>query len=559
MNAPRKAFVLAAGFGTRLQPMTFSTPKPLMPIWNEPMLAHILRMLESWGVREAVINAHHLADRIQAWVEAYTGPIKLTVAVEAEILGTGGALRPVKDFFGDEPFWLVNGDIAASLPPEPLMEAFEKSRGFAAVWLEAKKGPLTVEMDFYGRITNYRSPTPGVKHTYTLCGVHLITTGLLRYLPDTPFCSIVDAYTAAMYDNHFVHGAVIPASYWNDGGTPADYLAIHRDVQKRAARSLPGSEYYAAAQTPPDALTAQACTLLGWPLAETIAIPFGRRGSARTFWRLVNGKKSVIAIGYESSRAENTRYAAAAHFLADLGMNVPKIIVDDPAQCILILEDCGDDSLERRSNRPDAPLIADYTLALDQLALLHTRGLPAAVELEPPFTAPLYRWEIGLFEKHFSKEPLPPEALAELKSGVNTLLAQPPALLHRDLQSSNIIFKNKKAVIIDFQGMRTGAAAYDLASLLFDAYTPLTTAHRQELLEIYNQRAAAPITPEVLHIAAAQRLMQALGAFGRLTAAGQKRFAAYIPRALRNLREAAAHCGHKNLDHYLTRFYTDPS
>ncbi len=557
MNAPRKAFILAAGFGTRLQPMTHATPKPLMPIWNEPMLAHTLRMLESWGVQEAIVNAHHLPEAIQAWAQTYSGPISLTVAVEAEILGTGGALRPAAPLLGSDPFWLVNGDIAASLPPEPLIEAFEQSNRFAATWLEDKKGPRTVEMDPYNRITCYQSPTPGVKHTYTLCGVHLLTADILRYLPASPFSSIVDAYTAAMYANRFVHGAVIPASYWNDGGTPADYLAIHRETQKRATLGQPGREYYTSAHTPPHTLITQACAHLHWPIPQTIAIPLGRRGSARTFWRLVNGSKSAIAIGYETSRLENTRYAATDRHLASLGVNVPKILADDPSGRLLILQDCGDDSLERRANTPAPDLIPLYTPPLQQLALLHTRGLPAPIPLEPPFDTPLYHWELNLFQEHFSHEPLPPPARAELEQGIQTLLAQPPTLTHRDFQSSNILFKNKKAYLIDFQGMRPGPAAYDLASLLFDPYAPLTPDHRQALLHIYNQH-AAPITPHTLHIAAAQRLLQALGAFGRLTAAGQKRFATYIPQALLNLRAAAQYCAYTHLDQYLQRFTTTP-
>ena len=133
----RKAIVLAAGFGTRLRPLTLSRPKPLLPVMGEPMLARILDMLVSWGVEDITVNAHYLADQIEDFVKEYQGDaakgVKISVSREDEILGTGGALRPLKSWIGDEPFWLVNGDIVVEdLDPEPIEEAFEQSGRFAA-------------------------------------------------------------------------------------------------------------------------------------------------------------------------------------------------------------------------------------------------------------------------------------------------------------------------------------------------------------------------------------------------------------------------------------------
>ena len=128
----KKAIVLAAGFGTRLRPLTLSRPKPLLPVMGEPMLARILDMLVSWGVDDIVVNAHHLAGQIEDFVAEYLGDaakgVKVSVSREEEILGTGGVLRPLKDWIGDKPFWLVNGDIVVEeLDPEPIEEAFERS------------------------------------------------------------------------------------------------------------------------------------------------------------------------------------------------------------------------------------------------------------------------------------------------------------------------------------------------------------------------------------------------------------------------------------------------
>ena len=112
-----KAIVLAAGHGTRLRPFTCATPKPLMPVWGEPMLGRIVSMLRGWGVDDFAFNSHCLHEQVKAWVDGYRraaaangDKVKLKVSYEPEILGTGGVLNPLREWIGGEPFFLVNGD-----------------------------------------------------------------------------------------------------------------------------------------------------------------------------------------------------------------------------------------------------------------------------------------------------------------------------------------------------------------------------------------------------------------------------------------------------------------
>ena len=95
-DMPKKALVLAAGLGMRLRPLTFSCPKPLMPLWDVPLLEHLLRLLESWGVEEAAVNLHWQPEKIKAYLAARGGRIKVRFSFEPDILGTGGALRPMR-------------------------------------------------------------------------------------------------------------------------------------------------------------------------------------------------------------------------------------------------------------------------------------------------------------------------------------------------------------------------------------------------------------------------------------------------------------------------------
>ena len=188
--AVRKAIVLAAGLGTRLRPITVSRPKPLLPVRGEPMLARILDMLVSWGVEEIQVNAHYLADQVAAFVADYQGGepeakgVKVSVSREEAILGTGGVLRPLQDWIGNDPFWLVNGDIVVEdLDPEPIEEAFARSGNFAGCWMSEDFGPRTIEADPEGRVCNWKSDDAGYPGTYTYCGVALLSPEVLRFLP----------------------------------------------------------------------------------------------------------------------------------------------------------------------------------------------------------------------------------------------------------------------------------------------------------------------------------------------------------------------------------------
>ncbi len=615
---PKKALVLAAGLGMRLRPLTLACPKPLMPLWDVPLLEHLLRLLEAWGVEEAAVNLHWQPEKIQTYLAARAGRIKVRFSCEPEILGTGGALRPVRAFLEGAPFWVVNADIAAALDPAPLLTAFGAGDGLAAAWLEPKKGPRTVETDRRGRITCYRSPTPGVPGTYTFCGLQLVSPRLFDFLPAQPFCTLVDAYTAAMQAGIFVDGVPVPASYWDDAGTLEAYLRIHGETKRlaragktggglydaRADRCGPGAAHFfcvgAGASVDADAkgcdsvvsgpsrvtagsvlrqavvaggcvggtLAEAACVAapeageetlpvalaaLGWRPEETGAVFLGARGSDRSFWRLYNGEQSAICIRYSLERPENARYGGHARILAAAGVPVPAVLVEVPERRCLVLEDWGDDSLQTRMAARPGRAETWYRPVVAALARLHREGtrrvLESGTELEPPFDGALYAWERGLFEKHllverYGLDALPEEAAEELRTLAGRLAGAGQVVVHRDFQSSNILFRGNRFAFIDFQGMRLGAAAYDLASLLYDPYVKLTVSSRACLIAEYGR--CHPEHPEAVglfHEGAVQRLVQALGAFGRLASVGQASFTRHILPALENLLEAADACG----------------
>jgi len=299
---------------------------------------------------------------------------------------------------------------------------------------------------------------------------------------------------------------------------------------------------------PPDPVLAQALSSLITYHASRIThhatlISLPARGSDRTFARIQTPRTSAILVRYDdTARPENARYASHACLLDKHGIRVPKVLLDLPAEKTTLYEDVGSLSLDAMAaGLSPQRLTSLYRRVLDQLVLLHTvpRRVTNKVALEPPFDADLYAWERDLFTDHFlcGHLKLPTRLIRRINTELTTLadvlLATPPVLLHRDMQSSNVLLKGRSLAIIDFQGMRMGPAAYDVASLLCDPYVMLDHKLQDRLLDHYLDRAPhAKSTRATFHAAAVQRLAQALGAYGRLSALpGTKRFAQYIQPA----------------------------
>ncbi|MBA4389267.1 MAG: hypothetical protein C0404_14940 [Verrucomicrobia bacterium] len=626
VKTPKKAFILAAGFGTRMLPLSTQIPKPLLPIWGVPVIDRLCSMLESWGTTDILVNLHHGAGAISDhFMRSPRRNSRLSFSFEPEILGTGGAVRKASWFLDpDDPFWLINGDIAADVSPLPFLRLYEAEKPLSVLWLTDTKGPRTVELNGH-RISTFRSGTPGAAGTYTFCGLHLLSPGILDYIPPRGEYSIISSYDAATADRCSVLGTCPANAYWADIGTPEGYLAAHAETREALRGRLPGailsisghtktrqmlrktavaasgmaavaSDAYLAPGTtvrnsvvlagvrmeePASIVNAvvapgvhlqkrganidffamplramcsprldAAASGIGFRLDRTTVLPFRPRGSARSFFRLCCGRRSAIAVLYDPERAENCFYAANAGILEESGVNVPAILLDRPDICALVAEDVGDASLLDLVNS-GKNTVRLYKAVLDQVALVHSKGTATVARRKPqlsePFSVRLYSWERKLFADYFLRAQLRLDekriarVLGELRRAGTQLAMEPLVLVHRDLQSSNVLFNRGRPVFIDFQGMRLGPAPYDIASLLCDPYVSLPLAEQMHLLEYYDNisGAAKRETTTLFWWAAVQRLAQALGAFGRLSAnPATKSFARHIAPAMKMMDRA---------------------
>ncbi len=627
MSFPHRAFLLAAGLGTRLRPLTYAIPKPMLTLHGEPLIGRIIDNLRGWGVREFLINLHHQPQEVFAYLRqrALREGLSVQISFEPDILGTGGALKHAAWFLSTGPFWLVNTDIAMALDPAPLLQAFARGRPLAALWMTDEKGPRTVEVRA-GQVVSFRAEHPGRAGTYTFCGLHLVAPQVLAHLPATRCSSIIEAYEHALRRGETVAGVTAPGAYWNDVGTPERYLAATFDAAGRGAAFRPAPRQTAVLRalraggvrlrgavavehgvcaapgaTVSDSVLMDRVALgprarvdrailgrgvrvngavsgvvvradgagsppawwlvldaLGWPAAGTIVQALPVRGSDRDFCRLRHGRHRAMLIRYGDQRPENAHYAEHARFLLSRGLDVPAVLLDRPDLRLSVLEDLGDTSLEtlyghaaHRATRRGVGPARRYRRVLDTLLRLHAtpqrslRRLP----LQPPLDAALFAWERDLFDRHFLcgclhlRAAARRGALRDVETLAARLGAAPHGLAHRDMQSSNVMVTARRLVLIDFQGMRWGPVAYDLASLLCDPYVMLAAPVQDALLNYYcaGRRDGAAVRASFWP-AAVQRLAQALGAYGRLSALpGMERFRLHIPHALTMLRRALNH------------------
>jgi aminoglycoside/choline kinase family phosphotransferase len=275
--------------------------------------------------------------------------------------------------------------------------------------------------------------------------------------------------------------------------------------------------------------------------------PIRRGASGRTIVRIKSPvHEPFIGIHWTDERADNKQFVPVAHFLKKARLRVPEILHESPKRRVALVEDLGDVDLLSLKDRPFSERLPFYRSALEQVDKLFYAKPPKEFELMPPFDAALYRWEQNYFIEHLVEDFLGMDAtplkghpaLAALAEKLGTGARH---LVHRDFQSQNLLIKNGDVYLIDFQGLRRGRQEYDLASLVFDPYLDHSAGEREQLLELWEDIADERPETTLFHQCAAQRLMQALGAYGNiLKNRGDEWYRPHIATAAKFLREVTA-------------------
>ncbi len=231
-----KAMILAAGFGTRLKPLTDATPKPLLPVAGTPMIVWNLLLLKRHGILDAVINLHHLGTMIeQALGNGARFGMRITYSHEPVILGTGGGIKQAEGLFGGEPVLVLNGDTLFELDLTALIALHQERDAAATLVLrhdpEAARWGLVEVTDQAQvmRITGRGRTTSMPTHARMFAGIHILHPRLLRSLAVGKESSIIDAYVQGIQEGERIMGYDFDG-YWTDVGTPERYAQVQRDA-----------------------------------------------------------------------------------------------------------------------------------------------------------------------------------------------------------------------------------------------------------------------------------------------------------------------------------------
>jgi mannose-1-phosphate guanylyltransferase len=273
--------ILAAGLGTRLRPLTDELPKPLVPIGDRPVLAHIAARLAAAGIRQAVLNTHHLATAFSRDQLAAL-PLRIEVIHEPRILGTAGGVAHAAPYLGDGDAIVWNGDILADLDVQALLEAHRRGSSLATLAITPRPaGEGTVGLDARGGVVRLRGERFGQEASGgDFLGIQAVSAALVRRLPAVG-CLVGDGYLPALRQGARI-GAAPFLGAWGDIGTLAAYLGENLRWLQEAERPFHcgGSARVEPGIALVDSVVGEGATVTGsgalrraviWPFARAVA------------------------------------------------------------------------------------------------------------------------------------------------------------------------------------------------------------------------------------------------------------------------------------------------
>jgi len=228
-----KAIILAAGYGTRIRPLSNYVPKPLMPIVGQPLLRHIIMKLKACKADGIGINTHHNADMIKAFISCETSGVPVALSHEQVILGSGGGIGGFRDFLQDADFFIVhNGDVLSNIALGPAIAHYAKDRPLCALILHDRPPHNNVIIDENNAIVDMRDVLkPGqVFKRLAYTGIAIMDKRMVAYIPPG-VSDIVDILLKIIQQGkQQVQGIVIKDAAWEDIGTVKSYFEAHRAI-----------------------------------------------------------------------------------------------------------------------------------------------------------------------------------------------------------------------------------------------------------------------------------------------------------------------------------------
>ena len=233
-----KAMVLAAGFGTRLQPLTHVLPKPMFPVLGRPLLSHTFDILESANITDVAVNVHHLPDFIINYFEKQKlHDLNLHFSREEKILGTAGGIKKMEGFLEGGPFILINSDIITDIKLDKVIDFHKKNNSKLTLVVRQDISPEqydSIEICKDGRIVHFVGTSsmniPGNATRVMFTGIQIIEPEIFKRIPEGQFCGTTESIFPQMIKDEVPVYGYLHNGYWKDMGNRENYLQVNSDA-----------------------------------------------------------------------------------------------------------------------------------------------------------------------------------------------------------------------------------------------------------------------------------------------------------------------------------------
>lgn len=230
-----KAVILVGGLGTRLRPLTCNTPKPMLPLVNEPFIEHMLGNLRDQGITEVILAVQYLAERFRETLgDGSRLGLKVHIVEEPEALGTAGAVKNVEHMLDDTTF-VFNGDVMTDLDLKAMLAFHREKASKLTIALTPVEDPTAfglVETNAEKRIHRFVEKPRQDEVTTNLinAGTYIIEPELFRYVPPKQFYMFERGLFPVVLQTGDAMYGFPSRAYWTDIGKPSAYIEVHHDI-----------------------------------------------------------------------------------------------------------------------------------------------------------------------------------------------------------------------------------------------------------------------------------------------------------------------------------------
>jgi mannose-1-phosphate guanylyltransferase/mannose-1-phosphate guanylyltransferase/phosphomannomutase len=239
---------MAAGLGTRLRPLTWDVPKPMVPVANRPIMEHVVELLARNDLGEIVANLHWFGDLVRnAFGDGSRLGVEITYSEEEKLLGTAGGVRNVREFFGSEPFVVLAADALTDIDLGALARTHAENdwiATLAAVKVEdtSEYGVIVTGDD--GRVQGFQEKPDPAEAVSNLanCMIYVLEPEIFDYFPDKEEVDFALDVFPALLEADVPFGVHSSGEYWNDVGSLPEYLQGNLDVITGAVNITPAGE-----------------------------------------------------------------------------------------------------------------------------------------------------------------------------------------------------------------------------------------------------------------------------------------------------------------------------